>query len=83
MLDYACPSPQLTVAIIPVCFELFRLMQAGVCLTLDKAQLQRWQRRNKQADVTLKARRRSIFRKYISIALETNLKVFGQLKQGG
>ena len=83
MLAYACPSPNLTVAVIQVCFELFRLMLEGVCLTLDKAKLQRRQGRNKQAEVTLKAWRRYIFRKYISIALETVLKLFGELKHGG
>ena len=39
--------------------------------------------RNKQADVTLKARRICIFRKYISIALDTVLRLFGELKHGG
>ena len=51
-----------------------------MCLTLDKAQLQRRQGRNKQDDVTLKARRRCIFRKYISIALETVLKLLDDLR---
>ena len=46
---------------------------------LDKAQLQKRQGRNKQAEVTTKARRRCIFRKYTSIALETVLKLFGDL----
>ena len=82
MLADACPSPHLTVARIQVCFELLRLMLEGVCLTLDKAQLQKRQGRNKLADVTLKARRRCIFRKYISIALETVLNLFGELKHG-
>ena len=82
MLAYACPPPYLTVAAIQVCFELFRFMQLGVCSTLGKAQLQRRQGRNKQADVTLGARRRCIFRKYMSIALETVLKLFGDLILG-
>ena len=77
MLAYACPSPHITVAVIQVCFELFRLIPGGVCSMLDKAQLQKQQGRIKQAEVTPKARRRCIFRKYISIALETVLKLFG------